>query len=98
MKISVKGHLRKQDGYYHAVVEISTGNGKPKQKSQSTELLVSGNNKRKAEAILKEFMAQIEKEVPENPENRELFKFRPTRLKSCIAIYIHFSSAASILN
>lgn len=71
--ISVKGHLRKQNGYYHVVVEISNGDGRPKQRSKSTKQSISGNNKRKAEAILREFIIQIESELQENEKAREQF-------------------------
>jgi integrase len=73
--ITVRGHLRKQDGFYHAVVEIADGNGRPKQRSKSTKLAVAGNNKRKAEAILSEFVAQVEKEAMESPRAREEFLY-----------------------
>lgn len=73
MEIKVKGHLRKERGYYHAVVEISDGNGRPKQRSKSTKLPITGNNKRKAEAFLKDFVAEVEKEMQENHKAQEEF-------------------------
>ena len=73
MKIRINGHLRKQDGFYHAVVNIPTGNGIIKQRSKSTKLPVAGNNKRKAEAFLKAFIAQTEQELQENSKAFEEF-------------------------
>lgn len=73
MDIKVKGHLRKERGYYHAVLEISDGSGRPKQRSKSTKLPIAGNNKRKAEAFLKDFIAETELELQENDKAKDAF-------------------------
>lgn len=73
MDYQVNGRLRKQDGYYHAVVNITNGTGAVRQRSKSSKLPVAGHNKRRAEDFLRDFMEQVEQELSESAKAFELF-------------------------
>lgn len=57
------GYLREQNGTYQMVYQYKDEAGKLRQKSKSTKLPVKGN-KRNAEAMLKEWTGELEKQSP----------------------------------
>lgn len=58
------GRVREQNGKWHMVYQYYDESGKLRQKSKSTKLPVKGN-KRKAEAMLAEWVKEMEKQSPE---------------------------------
>ncbi len=64
----VAGHLREKNGIYHAVLSYTDAQGKRKTPSKSTGLPVKGNKKR-AEAILRQWQRDMEAELAEQAQN-----------------------------
>ena len=56
------GSLQTKNGFYHAVLNYKDELGKRKQKWISTDIPVTGNNKRRAEARLREILVEVEQQ------------------------------------
>lgn len=64
------GRVREQNGKWHMVYQYHDECGKLRQKSKSTKLPVKGN-KRKAEAMLEEWLKEMEKQSPKVLQAKE---------------------------
>ena len=71
MSTNTTGHLREKKGLYYAVVNYYTETGERKQKWFSTKLPVRGN-KKKAEAVLRQLIAEFEKTEKHSGTAKEL--------------------------
>ena len=68
----IKGSIQAKTGrpYWYAVLELPDKNGERNQKCISTKIPIAGNDKRKAEAALKEIIAEWEEKIVDYVDNR----------------------------
>ncbi len=96
----VKGSVQEKGGYLHTVISYTDEDGKRKQKWQSTGLSVKGN-KRKAQDLLKERIAELEMKLADKAGDRPeipfshflsnwLLMIKPTVLITTYASYQYY--------